>query len=368
MKSFGTDESGAATVSTTPNRSAYSVSELNLKQNKNDVLSIWKQSGFNVPEAKYSWMYENNPYGAATGWLVRDSNGRAVGSVALFPRGMVINGEHRSAALVGDFVISKEHRTFGPALMLQRAVIESREKHEFDFIYGIPNQQAEAVMQRAGYRLVGPAIRMTRPLRSRYYLRRRIRSSLLANTLAGAVDPILLWMAKDVAPNTKNSFRFEELFDFDQRFDDFSVRVTCPLPIAGHRDVAYLRWRYLRCPHKKYRIHALTDSSSQQILVFLVSHAVGEGVFIAELRAVEQPGVMDYFLSEFLRLQRRQMVDSVSISFFGGKKLAEKLREYGFVMRGTEEKLFVLAGPDVRAADRMFDRHSWCLFEGDTDT
>jgi hypothetical protein len=346
----------------------YSVCELDLEQNKRDVPRIWKQSGFDVPEAKYLWMYKQNPFGPAIGWLVRDSNGRAVGSVALFPRRMRVNGEHRSAAVVGDFVITKEHRTLGPALMLQRAVVEGKAKHKFDFIYGVPNRQAEAVLQRAGYRLVGATIRMTRPFRSHYYLRRKISSSIIVNTLSGAVDPILHWTAKEVRQGRSKGFCLEELSDFDERFDDFWTRISYPQAIAGERNSAYLRWRYLHCPHKKYQIHALTDSSTQQILGYLTSYAAREGVFIAELGAVERPGVMDCLLSEFLRLQRQQKADSVSISYFGSKRLVEKLRKYGFSIRGTEANLFVLAGPDARGADKLLDPYNWSLFEGDTDT
>jgi len=373
MQILGHDERGAATVSSTPSRKAYSVCELHLQQNRNDVLNIWKQSGLNVLEAKYSWMYENNPYGSATGWLVRDSGGQAVGFVALFPRGIKINGKLHSSALVGDFVIIKEHRTLGPALMLQKAVVESRAKHNFDFIYGIPNRQAEVVLQRAGYRQVGPAIRMTRPFRSHYYLRRKLSSSLLADTLAGAIDPILHWTGKEVRQSRNNRFRLEEMWDFDERFDDLSALVSDPLAIVGERNSAYLHWRYLRCPHKKYRIHALTDISTEQVLGFLVSYPTEDGIAIAELQAVEQPGVeelgvTDCLLSEFLRLQRRQMVDSVSISYFGNKRLAEKLKEYGFAHREAKQNLVVFAGPDARLADRLFDQHNWCLFEGDVDT
>lgn len=372
MQILGPDETGAATVSSTPNRKLYSVCELNLEQNKNEVLNIWKQSGFNVPEAKYSWMYENNPYGPATGWLVRNSGGQAVGVVALFPRGIRVKGELRSAALVGDFVITKEHRSLGPALMLQRAAVQSPAKHNFDFIYGIPNRQAEAVLLRAGYRQVGLTIRMTKPFRSHYYLRRKLSSSLLADTLAGAIDPILHWTAKEIRQSRNNRFRLEEMWDFDQRFDDLSGLVSDPMVIVGERNAAYLRWRYLRCPHKKYRIHALTDVSTQQILGFLVSYAEGEGIAIAELQAIEHPGaegpgIMDCLLSEFLRVQRQQTVDSVSISYFGSKRLSEKLKEYGFAHREANENLVVFAGPDARLADQLLDQHNWCLFEGDVD-
>lgn len=347
-------------------RNGYAIRALDLEKNKQDVLNVWRSCGFGIPESKYSWMYEGNPHGRAVGRLVLDKNDEVVGAAALFPRRLRIEGNCRPAAIVGDFLIGREHRSLGPALMLQKALIESRKNHSFDLIYGFPNQQAEAVLQRAGYRFVGNTVRLTRPLRSHYYLRRRIPGSLLARALAGVVDPVLHWTSKEIRHRTNGKLKFEALLNFDERFDDFWARCHHGL-IVGERNSAYLCWRYAHCPHKGYRVNAVTDGSSREILGYVVWYTVGSSVHIAELWDDGQCGVMDCLLSEFLRFQRQENADSVSISYLGAEALANKLKQFGFAIRGREKKLLILADPNGPSFAHLSKPENWCLFEGDTD-
>src|ERR1700739_1060549 len=133
----------SASPSLAASRVPYTIRALDLKRHKDVVLGIWRKSIPPIPEAKYSWMYEGNPYGPAVGWLLVDAAGEAVGMTALFPRKVRIEGRDQMAAVAGDFVVNREHRTLGPALMLQKAVVEDLKKHDFDLVYGFPNRPAE---------------------------------------------------------------------------------------------------------------------------------------------------------------------------------------------------------------------------------
>jgi len=363
----GTGDRAAAILM--QSRRAYTVCALDFEKNKQDVLNVWRNSGFGIPESKYSWMYEGNPHGRAIGRLVLDKNDEVVGMAALFPRGLRIDGNSQAAAaIVGDFVIAREHRSLGPALMLQKALIESQKKHHVGLVYGFPNQQAEAVLQKAGYRFIGNTIRLTRPLRSHYYLSRKISAGRLSKVLAGIVDPILHWTAKEIRYKTNSRLKSERLVDFDERFNDFWARCAFPGLIVGERNSAYLRWRYTHCLHKNYRIDAVTDGLTRDILGYVVWYAAGSSVYIAELWEDGKEGVMDCLLSEFLRFQGQHDVDSISISYLGGQALTEKLKQYGFAIRGAEKKMFVLADPTAPWFARLASPENWCLFEGDRDT
>jgi hypothetical protein len=192
--------------------------------------------------------------------------------------------------------------------MLQKALIESRKHHNFDVVYGFPNQQAEAVLQRAGYRFVGNMVRLTRPLRSHYYLSRRIPGGLLARTLAGVVDPVLYWTSKEIRHKTNRKLKFEVSLDFDERFDDFWARCAHRGLIVGERNSAYLCCRYAHCPHKGYRVNAVTDGSSREILGYVVWYTVGSSIHIAELWDDGERGVMDCLLSEFDSSVRKMQI------------------------------------------------------------
>lgn len=345
----------------------YTVCELDLKKHKDAVLSIWKNIIPPIPETKYSWMYEENPYGPAVGWLLLHSTGEAVGMVSLFPRGVHIYGSNRMAAVAGDFVVNTAHRTLGPALMLQKMVVANREKHNFDFVYGFPNQQAELVLQRAGYRAVGQPIRMTKVIRSHYYLSRQISSPMLVTVLTPVIDLILRCTSKEMRRRADSMLKCAVLLDFDERFDRLWEQVSQEITIAAHRKTDYLRWRYVGCPYMKYFIYAVMDKSTSHLLGYLIWYARATSTFIAELWTVNQPGIIEYLLSEFLRCQRRQNIDSVSISYFGRQGFMKKLREYGFAMRDVGQSVCVLTDSDAPWLSQLLTAENVCLFEGDAD-
>src|SRR5690606_30209916 len=90
------------------------------------------------------------------------------------------------AAVVSHFAVDARHRSLGPALMLQRALIDSA-RGRFDLLYGLPRPNAVAVSRRAGFNMLGTLVRHARVLRLGAYLGRRL-PGLVASSVGAVVD------------------------------------------------------------------------------------------------------------------------------------------------------------------------------------
>ena len=84
-------------------------------------------------------------------------------------------------------------------------------------------------------------------------------------------DPVVLW-TKDLSTDSFkrprffgrifSGFRVEEVCSVDDEWDDFFDRVCPSYEFLVKRDAVYLKWRYLDCPDKDYRIFAVRRKGS----------------------------------------------------------------------------------------------------------
>jgi hypothetical protein len=74
-------------------------------------------------EAKFNWVYRQNPHGRGRLWVALESDGGGVGIADAFPRRVCVSGHEELAWVLGDFCVGDAHRALGPALALQRACL-----------------------------------------------------------------------------------------------------------------------------------------------------------------------------------------------------------------------------------------------------
>lgn len=346
----------------------YSITAADLERDKEAILRIWKGNFPDVPEQRYSWMYENNPYGRAVCWLAKDTRQETVvGVTSLFPRRILIRGKCRTAGIAGDFAVDKEYRAFGPALALQKTAVSSCCQKGFNLLYGFPNKQAELMHQRAGYRFLGNLVRMTKPIRSQYYLKRYLKSETVARLLSKPVDFAMRLRSKENYYRRPETLSVEIVSTFDSRFDELWARASSQYALIGERESGYLNWRYTCSPHRKYSTFGLMGKRDGTLIGYIVFYSTANKVHIADLLALDLEDAFDSLLSEFLLFLRKEAIESVSILYLGSEVLRRRLEEYGFSMRDTEAKIIVYADPDFPLLADVSNKDNWYLLEGDKD-
>src|SRR5258707_14285040 len=75
-------------------------------------------------ERRFDWLYRENPHGQGRAWIAcGPDNSTIVGMAAAFPRRIWIGGAENVGWVLGDFCVSDQNRSLGPALQLQRACL-----------------------------------------------------------------------------------------------------------------------------------------------------------------------------------------------------------------------------------------------------
>ena len=137
---------------------------------------------------RWRWLNDSNPAGPVKICVVTHrETGAVIGSAGALPRTLRIGGASVRAAILCDFVVDKQHRVAGAAVSLQRKLAEACFADGIKLLYGFPNRAAFPVFARVGYKTVGTATMMVRPLRSGHHLRDYV-PAVLADTAGFFVD------------------------------------------------------------------------------------------------------------------------------------------------------------------------------------
>ena len=105
----------------------------------------------NVEEKRFRWLYQENPFGLAQAWIAWDGPEKAVGMAAAFPRKMYCNGSVIAGCVLGDFCVSPEYRSLGPALQLQRACLDFAQSENFALAYDFPSTAMVGIYRHLGF-------------------------------------------------------------------------------------------------------------------------------------------------------------------------------------------------------------------------
>jgi hypothetical protein len=284
----------------------YKVIKTDREKNREDIINLWKRNLPDNPEDRYAWIYENNPHGMTSCWLGKETDrDEVVGATAIFPRKILINGESKLAGIAGDLAVDKAHRSFGPALLLQKAAISDFHSDTLDLIYGISNKQAKPIQLRTGYKKVGDVIWMAKILKSNSYLSRYIKYPLLLKLFSKIINLLLRLISKETYKVNSEKFYYENLKMFDKRFHDLWKKVSQRHTIITERNDNLLNWRYSQNPHNAYNIFGMSRDTNGDIIGYIVYRITENTIKIVDIMAIDNDEVFNNLMSEFITRKKK---------------------------------------------------------------
>ena len=264
---------------------SYSIRVADVISDKDAILSLWNNNLQLISEDRFHWIYNLNPLKPVQCWIAGvDGNGESAGTVSLFPREVLIAGRRVKSGIPGYFAVKKQHRVLGPAVLLQRAVVNACSAGGFEFIYACPNKAAEAAFSRTGYRDLGAIGVYSNPLRSAYVLRRYM-SPFLANLFGPVVDFSLRAFSLKIFRRRGGNLQLLEVERFDDRIDQLWKSAAHALRVVGFRSGEYLNWRYKDCPQRLFR-GFIVCNEKEQVVAYFVSYRDGKVEKIADFFAL----------------------------------------------------------------------------------
>ena len=309
---------------------AYTVHAADVDRDREAILGLWHG---NLGEdarmaAKYDWFYRQCPYGAPLTLLLRhEASGQWVGVASAGERRMLLDGKPIRAGVLVDLAVLPEHRSLGPAMLLQMALVEAGSKR-FDLLYGFPNEKAVPVFRRVGHVALGRIARHARVLRHARYLQRRVPAfvAIPAGAVLDALDRGRLAMrTAGHACEWRDRGADEAVDEIWQASDHGRAAIAI-------RDRAFLQWRFDASPLVDAR-HLLVRDASGVATAWFACEAREHGLHVADFwtrRGVAGPDAAQ--LAVLLRAARAAGHGSVTVEL-GTGSASDAWRDAGFVAR-----------------------------------
>jgi hypothetical protein len=252
---------------------------------------------------------------------------------------------------VGDFAIDADHRSLGPAVMLQRATFEPVDRGRLALCYDCPpHDRGMATFRRLGMTASATLARHARLLRTDRRL--AVHFGAGGRALAPVGNALLR-----IAAGWRTRPAGVEIARHEGRFgDEFSTldrRVGAGDVIRGRRSAEDLNWRYRDDPLHDYV--TLTARRHGELIGFLVLEAADAVVvdLFGDLAAEEALGLLEGAADE----ARAAGAETLHASVSDGSPLIPRLRRAGF--RRREE------GPRVVAHGPFDATRRWELTQAD---
>ena len=341
----------------------YTTHVADVARDREIVLGIWR-GNLGRPErieAKYDWFYSGCPGGAPLVVLLRhEPSGAFVGVASAGLRRMQVGGREIRAGVLVDMAVDQQHRSLGPALILQRAVLAAAAER-FDAVYGFPNPKAAPVFGRVGYAKIGDSVRHVRVLRSRSYLARRM-PSWLAWPLGALLDVTWRLRVRWSGGSTRGC-RGQWLARVDRRLEAVPSGAAPVRGPVSPRDGALLRWRFDEEPAGGLRYLAVEDAGGAPFAYFACK-ADDQVLHVRDfwLRSWE-PADVAAAAGVLGREARRAGHASISAEMLAPDRLFEGWRAAGFIERGRRPVMGKVLDAEL-AADAGLE---WMLTPVDED-
>ena len=348
----------------------YSFIPLDAEKHKNTLIGLWKRYLRKYFDGRFDWLYKDNPVGQTKTVLAfKDQETDAIGCGSICSRHLYFNGQKVSAGIAVDFMVHEKHRTYGPALKLQKANFSDDNASEFDIIIAFPNKAAKGPFLRVGCKSLGEASLFTKVLKSETKLAHYINIPLLTKSTAFILDQVLRFFDKMRVVSKPSNWYAEHVSAFDERFDAFWNEVRENYKIIADRNSHYLNWRYTNCKGVEYRVFCLSQKGSGPLKGYIVYFLYNNVANIEDMFAVKMDRTWLYLLYEFSEYMRKEGLASICFSYFGNPLLKELFRKLNFFeKKETRTVLLHISKKSLESFRNMaFNPNNWSLFEGDLD-
>lgn len=330
------------------------VREANLVDDR-DVLTGLAQNYLNrdADQNRFRWLYLENPFGLAGAWIACDGDGAPVGMAAVFPRQMYHGDGVVPGCVLGDFCLSPQYRTVGPALQLQRACLGSARSRAFAVAYDFPSATMLGIYRHLGISPIGQSVRLAKTLRVDRKIASRLPVPVLSRPLAAAMNFALTLADQPSSGEAGLDFRLQDA-PCTTEYSKLAAQIGSSFGICTVRSAEYLNWRYWQHPRTRYEF--LTARRQTELLTYCAFTVSDGNATVVELFGNMDVDVVTRLLGELAKLLRVRGLATISLPVLSSDLRLGLLRKLGF--RARESVPVVgFAGGSTLLGSQMFLMH-----------
>jgi hypothetical protein len=321
---------------------------------KDSIIQFWNANNKKKLDEKYAWFYESNPDGAANVWLVKhEESNETVGMGSLFPRRFQFGNQIVNAAVHGDFFIHSNHRSFGPALMLIRAIARSIVDLNYDFIYGFPNIKAEPIIKYAGYTRLGQTRKYTRLFKVDRLLHEKLSIPIFASKILGPISSQFLqllypdsWIFNFGRYRTNVTRRLDS--DIDTLLDAY--RHTC---YTTFKSQEYLNWKYADDPDDENFFFTIHDKNGQIAGCIAYCHSEQNTIAIREILHPPDHRKLYDLLALFFKYAVAQNAEYAYVQLYENSYILTQHNNLDLFDTNEGQSIYYLINPQHEQKERL---------------
>jgi predicted acetyltransferase len=321
--------------------SKYFINKINdMNESMNDLILLWKKvfMDYKYDAGRFEWLYKKRPESPTTTWVASiDEEKILVGCGSIYPRNFYINGECIKGAVAYDFAVLKEHRVYGPALALQKAIVKESQESGFDLLFVYPNKESSGIFRSAGYTSTGMADCWERIINSKKQFASRIRQNFVVKVVSKIFDVYLA---------IRHIFNFRIFYksfstaikkDCSIEFDAIFKRTLSSGGIVPDRSSMFLNWRYSDNYQTKHQYFCLYDLKNKELCAYIIFTIKESMLVIKDIESVSDK-YSDCLLWKFISFARKSNFTMIVLNFFGKRSFEKLLKKHFFIKRPTQRE------------------------------
>lgn len=351
--------------------SSYRVVEATSQDDYNAAILLWEN---NLPinngtgKGKLEWFYKGNPFKKGIIWLLfSNAEKKPVGVGGIGFRPFLWKEKIITGAILADLAIEKKHRTLGPALLLQKTILQDAVK-KADFFYAFPNKGAEAVLKRVGYKKNNSYSRFVKIIRSKVFLEKKI-NKILALIISKPMDLLLGLMVKRQIWLHGNRKYSEGNVDFT----DSEIDRLCGMPfdvsrVSSQKDRGILKWRYHDCPYINY--YAFGVFNKKQLVGMLVYYKSSDDYAVITdiiVDGMDNNKVLSILFGRFEAYCYKNKVNAISINLSKDMDYQTFIVKRGYFFREENGTIMLYTDSEKNKLPDITDAAQYFWSIGDED-
>lgn len=351
---------------------SYHVEFGDMQRDKDKIFSLWQNNGLAtraMPDSLYSWAFKKNPFGEGLLLVLKHSpSNDIVGTIGLILKQMKVCGSTILSGRVAFFAVDSNHRSLGPAIMLQKSIINEAKKLDVCLLYTMTPPDLVKIIGRLKYKSIGE-LDVTRRLVSPSklidkYIPFKPFNRILIYTANLGFNLISIKKAA-----RRGNMRYKRVYKINSHFDKLWEHSLCHNPFTTERSSSFLNWRFSDNPifKKEYFCYTLTKSK-ETVIGYVIYYLQDNWAIIVDLFTDGQDETLDYLISEFTAQLRERGLSSVLLYSFGCNELLKKIKKCGYGNLKSPESMpysLMVYAYDEQLLDLILDMDSWSFLIAD---
>ncbi|HEY7409149.1 MAG TPA: GNAT family N-acetyltransferase [Vicinamibacteria bacterium] len=311
---------------------------------------------------RWDWQYVQNPEAAASGpvlWMAREGE-TLLGQMGTMRVRLRFGGREVRASWGNDYFVRKGQTGRGLGML----ICDAWSDHEDAALALGLTPSSYPLFKKVGFVDVGPVPFYQKVMDARAVARRRLGP---LGVVAWPGLALYLRARHGAPPPPPGDVTVGEVDAFGEEYDRLWEKAGPSYTMCVRRDAAYLTWKYVRIPHRRYQVRAARRGG--ELVGFAVSReddhrGLRLGWLVDLFCDTRDEAAKDALLHEVLRAFRARGVARAQ-AYSMNAPLAAALRRFGFFPGFSAVQFCVKAGLEARAA--FADTGNWNLMFGDGD-